>query len=279
MTSATAGAGPDERSIAEVLARLARSGSGSYPRLLGQLAVDLSRSARSVSAGAVASGRWLADVVVDAAPRIPVRDLATLTAQYPALEGEELADALVRSASRATAAVGIGGGSLTALKWSVPVTLVTIPIQLAVEATAVAAIEIKLVAELHEVYGVPVEGTPSQRGAAYALAWANRRGVNPLEPATMAAALGVVARRRVQRRLAIRAGREIGTLAPMMAGAAYGAWSNRRQTLILADSLRSDLRRRQRSIPLTALAVSRWTPAAIRRASRLAGLLRRRDLS
>ena len=75
-----------------------------------------------------------------------------------------LADALVRSAVLATAAVGVAGGAVTAVKWTVPVTLLTLPLQLAVETAAVAAIEIKLVAELHEVYGVAVSGTGTQRG-------------------------------------------------------------------------------------------------------------------
>ena len=172
-------------------------------------------------------------------------------------------------------AVGVAGGALTGIQWTVPVSMVVIPVQLAVEVAAVAAIEIKLVAELHEVYGVPVQGSGTQRGAAYAMSWASRRGVNPLEPATMAAALGVAARRRVQRRLLARFGRSIGTLAPLMAGAAYGAYSNRRQTLILADSLRSDLRRHPRMTGLTSHAVGklldpgvRQLPSRLRRARR-----------
>jgi hypothetical protein len=225
----------------------------------------LSTSAHKAGAAAVASGRWLADVIVDAAPRIPVRDRETLQRQHPGLDAEALADVLVAGAARATAAVGIGGGALTGLKWSVPVTLVTIPIQLAVEVAAVAAIEIKLVAELHEVYGVGVQGTATQRGTAYALAWANRRGINPLEPASMTAAIGVVARRRVQRRLVARAGRGIGTLAPMMAGAVYGAYSNRRQTHILADSLRGDLRRRPRALAVTSDLTGRAAQYAVER--------------
>jgi hypothetical protein len=226
-------------------------------RLLGPLTVALGASARKAGSAAVTSGKWLADVVVDAAPRIPVRDLATLREHHKGLEGEQLADALIRNAVLATASVGVAGGAVTAIKWTIPVTLLTIPLQLAVETAAVAVIEIKLVAELHEVYGVAVPGTGTQRGAAYALSWANRRGVNPLEPATMTAALGVVARQRVQRRLMGRAGRGIGTLAPLMIGAAYGAYSNRKQTIALSDSLRGDLRRHRPLVGgLTGLAVS-----------------------
>jgi hypothetical protein len=231
-----------------------------WGRLLRQLATALAASARKAGGVAVTTGRWLADVVVDAAPRIPVRDLETLRRQHPGLDREQLADTLATSASRATAAVGAGGGALTGVTWAAPWTLVTIPIQLAVEVAAVAVIEIKLVAELHEVYGVPVQGTVGQRGTAYALSWANRRGVNPLEPATITAALGVVTRRRVQRRLVVRAGRSLGTLAPLMAGAVFGAYSNRRQTLVLADSLRGDLRRRSRLVALPGQAAARLWP-------------------
>lgn len=251
------GTSPDgDTVVTEILGRIAADESPPG-RLLGLLALALATSARKAGAAAVTSGRWLADVVVDAAPRIPVRDLETLRHHHKGLEGEALADALVKNAVLATAAVGVAGGAVTAVKWTVPVTLVTIPLQLAVETAAVAVIEIKLVAELHEVYGVAVPGTGTQRGAAYALSWANRRGVNPLEPATMTAALGVVARNRVQRRLASRAGRGIGTLAPLMLGAAYGAVSNRKQTVTLADSLRADLRRNRPLVGgLTGLAVS-----------------------
>jgi hypothetical protein len=268
---ATTEHGPDagasraaDDAAAELLGRIAGE-DGARARLAPQLAVALARSASRAGSGALTSGRWLADVVVDAAPRIPVRDLATLREHHNGLEGEELADALVKGAVLATAAVGVAGGAVTAVKWTVPVTLVTLPLQLAVETAAVAAIEIKLVAELHEVYRVAVGGTGTQRGAAYALSWANRRGVNPLEPATLSLALGMVARQRVQRRLVGRAGRGIGTLAPLMIGAAYGAVSNRRQTIALSDSLRADLRRNRPLVGgLTGLAVSHLLDPSLR---------------
>ena len=249
-----------------------------WARMMRQLGVAMVASGRAAGAAAVTSGRWLSDLVVDTAPRIPVRDLHTLRLHHPGLDTEQLAEALVTSASRATSSVGVAGGVMAGVQWSVPVTLLALPAQLAVEVAAVAAIEIKLVAELHETYGVGVRGVPTQRGAAYALSWANRRGVNPLEPATMTAALGVVARRRVQRRLMARAGRNLGTLAPLMAGAVYGAYSNRRQTLLLADSLRGDLRRRPLVTGLTGNAVSKLLEPGVRRLAGLpaAGRLKRR---
>lgn len=211
--------------------------------LWAEVAAALVRSGVKAGAVAVASGRWMAEQLVAAAPHLPVRDLPTLRSHHAGLEGEALADALVRNAMRATAAVGVAGGAVTAAKWFAPLTLVTIPLQLAVETLAVAAIEIKLVGELHEVYGRPVRGTPTQRGLAYSTAWADRRGVTSLDPKALPVGLGVVARQRIQRRLLIRVGRETGTLAPMLIGAAYGGWANHRTTQKLADELRADLRR------------------------------------
>jgi len=281
MLDPVADAEPDLSTILAGIAGGGASGSGSgrrgnrtardWAKLMRQLGAALLVSGRRASVSTVSSGRWLADVVVDAAPRITVRDLQTLQAHHPGLDTEALADTLVASAARATMAVGVAGGAVTGIQWTVPATLVAIPLQLAVEIAAVAAIEVKLVAELHEAYGVPVHGSGTQRGAAYALSWANRRGVNPLEPATMTAALGVVARRRVQRRLLVRAGRGIGTFAPLMAGAAYGAYSNRKQTLLLADSLRGDLRRRPFITGLTGNAVSKLLEPGVRRLSARSG--------
>ena len=47
-------------------------------------AVDSMRAGRHA---AVATGRWLAEALIDAAPRIPVRDLATLRQQHPGPRG------------------------------------------------------------------------------------------------------------------------------------------------------------------------------------------------
>ena len=222
--------------------------AGERSKLAAQLTAALARSAKAAGAGAVATGRWLGDLLIEAAPHIPVRDIETLQRHHRGLQGEQLGEALARNAARATAAVGVAGGALSAIKYTAPMTLLTFPIQLAIQTLAVAAIEVKLVAELHEAYAVPVPGNGSRRGAAYVMAWANRRGVNPAQPASMLAVIGPVARQQVGRRVIGRAGLNIGTLAPMMAGAAIGGRSNYRQTQKLGDALRADLRRRA---PLT----------------------------
>jgi hypothetical protein len=256
--TAPAGRGPSPgpEGLGELLAELAGSSDGGQPgspaaprlALLRQIGVAAMASARRAGVAAVASGRWFADTLLEVAPHVPVRDLETLRRHHRGLEGEALADALTHNATLASAAVGAGGGAAAAVSWTTPVSLATIPLQLAVETLAVAAIEIKLVAELHEVYALPVHGTGTQRGLAFAAAWANRRGVNPLDPKAAASVVSKATRARVQRRLIARTGRSVGTATPFLLGAAYGAWFNRRTTADLADQLRVDLRRRR---PLT----------------------------
>src|SRR3954453_22612412 len=126
----------------------------------------LARSARAAGAGAVGSGRWLAGVLVDLAPRIPVRDQATLVEHHHGLTGRALAEELVKGAARASAGVGAASGALTGVEEMAPPAWLALPIELVVETVAVAAIEMKLIAELQEAFDQPVTGTAGERGMA-----------------------------------------------------------------------------------------------------------------
>ncbi|MDH6131047.1 hypothetical protein P3T37_000414 [Kitasatospora sp. MAA4] len=188
--------------------------------------------------------RGLTDRLLATAPRIPVRDLATLRAQHPnALDPETLADRLVAGACRASGAVGAGIGAAA----MVP-TPPALAVEIATETLAVAAVEIKLIAELHEVYGMRAAGSTAQRSAAYIGAWANRRGIDGMSlvrPAGIVAmGAGSQLRRQVRRRLARRSVRSLPVLVPFLVGAAFGASLNRRDTHRLAREVRADLRRR-----------------------------------
>jgi hypothetical protein len=216
---------------------------GERRRAVRALAGAVATSAREAGAGAVLRGRWLADVLLQAAPRIPVRDRATLQRHYPGLADDELAAALIDAAVRATGAVGAAGGAVATVQWAAPPTLVSVPVQIAAETLAVAAVEIKLLAELHEVYRVLPAGGRGQRALAYVMAWARRRGVDPLDPSALRMVLGVTARREVGRRVARRAGLNLATLGPLMAGAVAGRLVNRRETTRLAEHVLKDLRR------------------------------------
>ena len=206
------------------------------------------RSIRDAGVRAVGSGRWLADAAIDAAPHLAIRDLDTLRAQYGGLSGGALAGALIRNASRGTGAVGAAAGALVSAQALTPPAWVAVPGELLVETLAVAAIEMKLIAELHEVYGHPVTGDASERGMALARAWAERRGVTVgslVRDGGLGAVLGRGTRhelaRLLRRRLALRTARNTVSLAPFLAGAVAGAEVNRRGTRALGEAVVRDL--------------------------------------
>ena len=212
-------------------------------RVLGSLSKALLVSARGAGRASVLGGRWLTDLLIDTAPRVPLRDQVTLHAQFPGASDEELAEALIAAAAKATGAVGAAGGALAAVQFTATPSLITTPVQLAAETLLVAVIEMKLIAELHEVYGAGVAGTARQRAMAYLVAWTNRRGIDPLDPAAMQLALGVAAKRGLRKRLIRRAGRNLSTLGPMMTGAIAGSVVNHRETRRVGEEVRADLRR------------------------------------
>jgi hypothetical protein len=171
------------------------------------------------------------------APRLPVRDQQALHAQFPGLDTEELADALILGSARAASAVGAAAGAAMVLP------LPAAPVEIAVETLALVGIEIKLVAELHEVYGMRAPGSRTDRALAYVGAWAQRRGI-ALGPAGVVLVVGSPLRRRLQRRLLARAGRSAMSLGPLLTGAGAGAVLNRHETRRLGSDVRDDLRKR-----------------------------------
>ncbi|MFF1833021.1 hypothetical protein ACFVXE_02185 [Streptomyces sp. NPDC058231] len=182
----------------------------------------------------------IADRIIETAPRVPVRDLATLRRQFPGLGPEEIADKLIAGASKATATVGAGIGAAAMLP--VPPALLA---ELAAEITGVAAIEMKLVAELHEVYGLRPAGGLSQRSTAYLTSWTEERGIDVTHPTTVNAALGGQMKREMRQQIMKRMVRDLPNLIPFMVGAAVGAMMNRRDTKKLAERVRKDLRKHQ----------------------------------
>jgi hypothetical protein len=179
----------------------------------------------------------VADRVIDIAPRVPVRDLATLRAQFPGLGPEEIADKLVAGAVRGSATVGAGVGAAAMLP--VPPAM---PTELAAEIVGVASVELKLIAELHEVYGRRPPGNVKQRATAYLQAWTSERGIDITKPTTLNAALGGQMKRELRQQLLKRTVRNLPNLAPFMVGAAVGAVMNSRDTKKLAEKVRADLR-------------------------------------
>ncbi|MEU1337669.1 hypothetical protein ACIPX0_16350 [Streptomyces sp. NPDC090075] len=204
-------------------------------------AVDLAREgARMGGSRAKAGLGYLADRIIEIAPRVPVRDLAALRRQFPGLGPEQLADKLVAGAAGATSAVGAGVGAAAMLP--VPPAM---PTELAAEITGVAAIELKLIAELHEVYGVRPPGNLKARSTAYLASWSGERGIDVMKPSTINNALGGHMKRELRQQIMKRMVRDLPNLMPFMVGAAVGAVMNRRDTKKLAARIRTDLRKIQ----------------------------------
>src|ERR1700733_9289972 len=179
--------------VAELVGEVAESPTPSWRRrLTAEFSRLAGRGGRTGGGGMRSGGRWLTAEVLAMAPRLPVRDQQRLREQFPGLGPEELADAPIHGAGRAAAVVGAGAGAAMVLP------LPSAPVEIAVETLALVGIEIKLVAELHEVYGMRAPGSSSERMLAYVAAWAHRRGV-ALAPAGLVVAAGSPLRRLLRR--------------------------------------------------------------------------------
>jgi hypothetical protein len=237
-------AGP-ENEVGELVGRLTEPGElepAERRRLLGRLARSLATGAKKARVTGAGRGRWLADVFLNITPRIPIRDLHTLSEHHHGMTGEELADDLVRTAQKATMTVGALGGALAAAEFAAPPLLLSAPAQLVAETLVVAAIEVKLLAELHEVYGVRVDGTGGQRAVAFTAAWARQRGIDPLAPTSVSLALGAATKTALRNRLMRTLGRHLTTFGPFLTGAVAGGALNRMATKKIGQAIRADLR-------------------------------------
>jgi hypothetical protein len=232
--------------LGELVARVAND-DGDRMDQLAALARGLGGAVKGAAGhGLRGAGSLLADVLAEAAPRLRIRDAAMLRVHHPGLPDDEIADVLIRNASRTTAAFGAAIGALAAVEFAAPPSLLAAPVQLAAETLAVAAVEVKLIAELHEVLGQPAFGTGSQRGSAYLMSWVRQRALDPkVGAAGLTALLGVATKRELRTVLVRRAGRSVTTLAPFLAGAVAGGIVNRRVTRSLGEKVTAELRGRR----------------------------------
>ena len=235
-TEVTEAEQPEERRrLTAAFAAAARSGARAGARATG-------RGVRAARRRAGTGTGWFTAQVVAMAPRLRVRNGAALRAQFPGKNTEDIADALIVGASRASGAVGAAVGA-----WAALPALPAFPVELVTETLALIGIELKLVAELHEVYGMAPPGHAADRATAYIGAWAHRRGVLAA-PGGLILVAGSPLGRRLRLRLAARTGRSAFSLAPLFTGAAAGALLNSRETRRLGVDVRADLRRRA-SVP------------------------------
>ena len=200
------------------------------------------RGSRAAGRGGHAALNWLAGQVIAMAPRLRIRDQVTLRQQFPGRDDEEIAGLLIEHAARAAATVGATTGV-----WSALPVLPAFPAEIAAETLALVGIEIKLVAELHEILGVPAQGNATERARAYISAWASRRGVYAV-PGGLLLVAGSPLARQLRRRLATRTGRSAFSLGPLFSGAIAGAMINRRETRKLGREMLNELGRHKREL-------------------------------
>ncbi len=225
----------DRQRLAAAFAKAASSGA----RVAGHGTRVVQRQLGAARRGAGSGTNWLAAQVMTMAPRLRVRNHAALRQQFPGRSADQIADALIEGASRASAAAGGAVGV-----WAALPTLPAFPAEVAAETLILVGIEIKLIAELHEAYGTPAPGNVAERMSAYVAAWAHRRGVFMI-PGGVVLATGSPLARLLRRRLAARAGRSAFSLGPLLTGVAAGAYLNSRETRRLGQHVHRDLRRRE----------------------------------
>ena len=236
-------------SAAALVAASARRGADSAARrgaaTARKGAIGARRGAGSAGRGVTLGMNWLTGQVVAMGPRLRFRDQATLRAQFPGQSDDEIAERLIERAARAAAAVGGTTGA-----WAALPTLPAFPAEVAAETLAVVGIEVKLVAELHEVYGMAAPGGATERARAYLASWAARRGVYQVDGGLLLIAGSPLARQ-LTRRLAARVRRSTFALAPLFTGALAGAVLNRRETRKLGFQMRDELRQHRQTITAT----------------------------
>jgi hypothetical protein len=260
-----AGGPPDKKRIAGKLQAAAGRTTSAVTSAAGRTTSAVTNAAgRTTSAvtnatasarrGAGSAGRsvtsglnWLTAQVVAMGPRLRIRDQATLRAQFPGQTDDEIAQRLIERAARAAAAVGGTTGA-----WAAFPALPAFPAEVAAETLAVVGIEVKLVAELHEVYGMGAQGSGPERARAYIGSWASRRGIYQVDGGLLLIAGSPLAKQ-LTRRLALRVRRSTFALAPLFTGAVAGAVLNRRETRRLGREIRDDLRQRRRTVTATVI--------------------------
>jgi hypothetical protein len=191
--------------------------------------------------GGRSPGGLLTELLDAAAPRLPIRDRERLRRAHPGATDAEIADALIARATRLTGAIGAATGGLAAAQWFAPPSLVAVPLELGAQTVLVAAVEVVLVGELHELAGRPAPGDPRERARAYLTSWTTQGAVGHTSSGGLVSVLGSAGVAAVRRRITRRLARSTTSMAPLLVGATLAARSNRKATAALADRLRADL--------------------------------------
>ena len=224
---------------------------------LGGVVSGLAGAARVGGKGAVVGGTFLAELLTTTATRLPLRDKETLVQQHPGQDTEQIADSLEAAASKVSGAIGGAAGGLAAAQWLATPSLIAIPVELAAETLLVAAVELKLVAELHEIYDARPRGELGDRATAYLGSWTAQRGLSGEgQSVGLSSRLASAGTAALRKRITGRLARNLGSFLPFLAGAVIGARNNSSSTRKLSQRLRADLAVQPQRIPSRRLGLS-----------------------
>lgn len=208
---------------------------------LGGARTDATASGAAPSDPGRSPGAVFDDLLAAVVPRLPVRDAARLRAAHPGSSDEEIATALVARAARLTSGIGAATGGLAAAHWLAPASLLAVPLELGVETVLIAAVEVVLIGELHELHGRRPSGDARARGTAYLAGWSAQRAASS---AGIGSVLGAAGLRTLRRHVGRRMVRNVPTAGPLLLSAALAGRGNRRATETLAERVLRDLRGR-----------------------------------
>ena len=237
--------GASEQEVAEIVGRLAEPGDlerAERRRLLGRLTKSLAAGASKAKASGSGRSRWLADVFMAVAPRIPIRDLPLFpsttraspprrwpTTSYAPRQGHHDGRRHRRSRSRRPSSPPRRScsppprSSWPRPSWSPRSRSSSSPSCTRSTASRCPA-------------AAPSGRWPSPT------AWSKQRGVDPLSPASVTIALGAATKTAMRNRLMRTLGRHMTTLGPFLTGAVAGGFLNRSATRKLSEAVRADLR-------------------------------------
>jgi hypothetical protein len=240
-TRTAAGAKVAASVLSEVIGAVAAAArSAADPSGQGSRPAD-DRGARDGTASrGWAPGGLLSDLLDAAAPLMPIRDRERLRRAYPGASDAQIADAITARAVRLTSGIGAAVGGLAAAQWLAPPTLVAVPLELGAQTVLVAAVEVVLVGELHELAGRRPRGDARARAGAYLTSWTTQRPVG-VRSGGLFSTIGSVGASALRRRVAHRLARSTTSMAPLLVGATIAAQVNRKATTRLADVLRREL--------------------------------------
>jgi hypothetical protein len=235
--------GKTGRSAAGVLADVVSAVAGAARSAGGREAGSRDGAgARGKGAGRWAPGGLLSDLLDAAAPALPIRDRARLQAAHPGATEQEIAEALVARAARLTGAVGAATGGLAAAQWLAPPSLVAMPLEMGAQTVLVAAVEVVLIGELHELHRRPAPGDARTRAKAYLTSWTTQRAVGSAASGGLFSRLGSAGAQALRRRLTRRLAGSATSFAPLLIGATLSARVNQKATATLAERVLADLR-------------------------------------